>query len=393
MSKVCVVGGAGRIGFPLSLAFAKADHDTLIYDINNKALTQLNRGEIPFKEEGAQELFLQVRESKLSITADMSLINKAEFIVICINNDRNNYQNQQILELKEFIDDLQGNLSEKQIVVVRSTVFPGENSKLRKLIQENNSEIELCYCPERIAAGNAIKEIKEFPQIIAGENKDAIKKVCSLFETITKKTIVASFLEAELMKLFTNSWRYTQFATANQFYKIAQNSGTDFYKIRRLMMEEYPRANNLPNAGFTAGPCLLKDTMLLSSFAKDSDLLGHSSMLINESLPNFLVEQLKKRIKLSDKKVGLLGMAFKAECDDYRDSLSFKLKRILAEEVQELLCSDEYFKFEGFVSCEEIMRDCSVIFIGAPHDKYKFLDYKDKELVDVWNCVVKKRGT
>ena len=135
-------------------------------------------------------------------------------------------------------------------------------------------------------------------------------------------------MEAELAKLFSNAWRYITFAVANQFYMIAEENGLDYKKIDYAMRKDYPRNTNMPTPGFAAGPCLFKDTMQLSAFARNSFFLGHSAMLVNEGLPQFIIEQLKQISNLSKKTIGILGMAFKANNDDSRASLSFKLKKL-----------------------------------------------------------------
>src|SRR5262249_55627282 len=145
-------------------------------------------------------------------------------------------------------------------------------------------------------------------------------------------------LGAELAKLYNNAWRYIQFAAANQFYMIANDYGVDFYEIHRAMTEKYPRAKGFPKAGFAAGPCLFKDTMQLSTFDNNAFFLGHSAMLVNEGLPNYLVRRAAQRYQLRDKTAAILGMTFKADSDDPRDSLSFKLKKSLLVECKEVLC-------------------------------------------------------
>ncbi|EQD32751.1 nucleotide sugar dehydrogenase, partial [mine drainage metagenome] len=146
--------------------------------------------------------------------------------------------------------------------------------------------------------------------------------------------------EAELAKLFTNTWRYIKFATANQLYMIANDFGLDYDRIRTALAHNYPRAQDLPGAGLAAGPCLLKDTMQLAAFNNNQFTLGHSAMLINEGLPLYTVARLEQRFDLSQMTVGILGMAFKGESDDIRSSLSYRLKRILQFKSKRVLCTD-----------------------------------------------------
>ena len=149
-------------------------------------------------------------------------------------------------------------------------------------------------------------------------------------------------LEAELAKLLTNTWRYMKFAIANQFFQIAHRSGVDYNNVLDAIRHDYPRAADLPGPGFAAGPCLLKDTMQLSAFTPDHFPMGQAAMLINEGLPNYIVDTLNSRQPLSGRTVGILGMAFKGESDDPRASLSYKLRKLAAFKGARVLCTDPF---------------------------------------------------
>ncbi|GAG47132.1 unnamed protein product, partial [marine sediment metagenome] len=237
------------------------------------------------------------------------------------------------------IHDLKKYLEPRQTIIIRSTVYPQTCKQVLNLLGENTSW-NIAYCPERIMQGYAVRELSELPQIVAGLTGKAIRKATGLFQRITPKIIQVSIEEAELVKLFTNAWRYIQFAITNQFYMIAHHYGVDYDRVRRAMVKEYGRAATLPTAGFAAGPCLLKDTMQLVAFYGPNFFLGHAAMMVNERLPGFIVEDLKKRYDLSKTAVGILGMAFKADIDDIRDSLSYKLGKILRFNGANVLYSD-----------------------------------------------------
>ncbi|MFQ5444416.1 MAG: UDP binding domain-containing protein [Nitrospinales bacterium] len=271
--------------------------------------------------------------------------------------------------------------------MVRSTVYPHTCRQMHKLLEENN-RWHLAYCPERIAQGHAIKELGELPQVVSGITEEAADKASELFSQITPKIIRVSIEEAELIKLFTNAWRYIQFATTNQFYMVAHEYGADYDNVRRAMIDGYMRASSLPAAGFAAGPCLLKDTMQLSAFYGTNFLLGNAAMTVNEGLPAFMVEDLKKRYDLSKTSVGILGMAFKADIDDNRSSLSYKLKKILRFYGAQVACSDEFIKDPTFINKEKLLNSCDIVIVGVPHSAYKKLKLPDGvELIDLWGVV------
>jgi UDP-N-acetyl-D-mannosaminuronic acid dehydrogenase len=207
-----------------------------------------------------------------------------------------------------------------------------------------------------------------------------------LFGRIARSVIRMSPLEAELTKIFANVWRYIQFATANQFFMIANDFGADFYRIHDALTRDYPRMAGLPKSGFAAGPCLFKDTMQLAAADNHTFSLGHAAMLINEGLPNYLVRQVKRQFDLGKMRVGVLGMAFKGDCDDPRESLSYKLKKILEYEAAEVFCTDVYIKDPSFLPADEVVRRSDLLVVGTPHREYRSLAVPEgKPVVDVWN--------
>ena len=173
-----------------------------------------------------------------------------------------------------------------------------------------------------------------------------VEHFCAKLER-TSCILFLSPIEAELAKLFTNTWRYIQFSIANYFYQITTQKNLDFYKIYEAITYNYPRAKDFPAAGFAAGPCLHKDTMQVVAYSNNSFFMGHAAMLVNEGLPNFIVQRLKEKYSLKDKIVGILGMAFKANNDDKRESLSYKLRNILDIEAKKVICSDVYIREDG----------------------------------------------
>lgn len=384
---VCVIGGGGHAGLPLSIVFAREKKKVIIYDINKKALEKINKGEMPFIEEKAEEYLKKVIGKTLFTTDKPDAISEAKFIIVIIGTPVDEYLNPKFHDMKQFFEDILPYLNNRQIVILRSTVYPGISQKINKILKNKYPRIETCFCPERILEGKAIEELYGLPQIVSGFNENAVKKVSRLFKLLTKDIKIISPLEAELAKLFTNSWRYVQFAIANQFFMIAEEYDADFYKIYHAMTYNYPRTKSFPKPGFAAGPCLFKDTIQLSAFTNNKYFLGHSAMLVNEGLPDFVIQRLKKRYDLTKKTIGILGMTFKAESDDKRSSLSFKLKKIAEVESKEVLCSDAYINEDGFVSEEELINRSDIIIIGTPHKRYKKLNYKKKILVDIWDTV------
>jgi UDP-N-acetyl-D-mannosaminuronic acid dehydrogenase len=248
-------------------------------------------------------------------------------------------------------------------------------------------QIEVAFCPERIAEGKAMTELFELPQIVSARSSEGLERASALFGRLTDSIVALTPEEAELAKLFTNVWRYIKFAAANQFYMMANDRGLDFERIRKGLTTDYPRAADMPGAGFAAGPCLFKDTMQLAAFNNNNFTLGHTAMTINEGLPLYLVHRLEQRFDLSSMTVGILGMAFKGGSDDIRSSLSYKLKRVLEFKADTVLCADPYVTVdENLLAQDEVIAKSDLLIIAAPHPEYRGMTL-DKPVADIWNVL------
>src|SRR3989344_2049087 len=386
---VVVIGGLGHVGLPLGIAFAEKGLKVCLYDIDKNKGEMVKKGKMPFIEYGAQEILEKVlKAGTLVVSFDIKDISKTRSIIVTIGTPVDEHLTPRTRAFLEFFDNIREYLNSSQTIIIRSTVYPNTCEQLLRMLQ-NGKQWHIAYCPERITQGYAIKELKELPQVVAGLSERAINQSAALFSIISPKIIKTSMGEAELVKLFSNAWRYIQFALANQFYMISSKFGVDYEKVRWAMKEGYERAANLPMAGFAAGPCLLKDTMQLAAFDANNFLLGHAAMMINEGLPGFIVDDLKGRYDLTKIKVGILGMTFKADIDDIRDSLSYKLGKILRFNGAQVYYSDEFSKDSTFIYKEELIEICDVIIVATPHSNYKGLVIPEKaEVIDMWGLVV-----
>ena len=234
-------------------------------------------------------------------------------------------------------------LAPGQLVVLRSTVYPGVTRRVEKLFADAGVDRRRRLLPRAHRRGQGDGgALRPAADRLRAERPRCVSEPRRCFRHLTDSIVELEPEEAELAKLFTNTWRYIKFAAANQFYVMANDHGLDYDVIRKALAYDYPRAKDMPGAGFAAGPCLFKDTMQLAAFTDNSFVLGHSAMLVNEGLPLYLVSRLEKKYRLENLTVGILGMAFKGESDDIRSSLSYKLRRILQFRAAEVLCSDPF---------------------------------------------------
>jgi UDP-N-acetyl-D-mannosaminuronic acid dehydrogenase len=383
---VVIVGGCGHVGVPLGLAFADRGLTVGLYDVNEDAVAQVNRGESPIGEPGTADVLRRVLDAdRLHATTDADAVSRAEHVVVVIGTPVDEHLNPDLNAVQVAIKDIAAHLVEGQLLVLRSTVYPGVTAMVERLVEQKGIDVDVAFCPERIAEGNAMVELYQLPQIVAARSRRAVDRATKLFRNLAHDVVFLEPEEAELAKLFTNAWRYVKFATANQLFMIANDFGLDYERIRAAVIHNYPRANDLPGAGFSAGPCLFKDTMQLAAFNNNNFQLGQASVMINEGLPLYLVARLEQRFDLSMMTVGILGMSFKAESDDIRSSLSYKLKRILKFKARHVLCHDPYVKADAdLTALDEVLAESNLLIIATPHPSYADL-HPDVPVVDIWN--------
>ena len=389
-NKITVIGGAGHIGLPLSIVFANKGFDVAVLDKNKSAMEIAKKGIMPFREKDGVKNLKKALKKKIKFYSEPSSFISDSTVVITVGTPVDNFLNPDMRQIKECIDSLIPYLKKGQLIILRSTVYPGTSDWLYKYLFKKK-KCDIAFCHERVIQGYTFDEIEKLPQIIAASSKTALKRATLIFKKISKKIVYCSLKEAEFSKLFSNSFRYAQFAIANEFYMLADKAGLEFNKIRKITKDGYPRAESLPSAGFAAGPCLLKDTMQLLSFSRNNFSIGNSSMLVNEGLVLYLIDKLETKYNLKSKNVGLLGMAFKAECDDTRSSLSYKMKKILSAKVNKIYCTDPFVKTDkNLSSLDKTINNSNILIICVPHKKYKNLNLKNKEGIDIWGFIKKK---
>lgn len=383
---VVVVGGCGHVGLPLAIMLASKGLTVSSYDLDQHAIDVVNSGKMPFSEPGASKILKDVLESKnFNATGDRQAVSSAEHVVIVIGTPVDEHLNPDPQAVPNAVSGIIDVLKDGQHLVLRSTVYPGVTKLVEKVVIESGKKIDVSFCPERIAEGKAIEELESLPQIISGRNSIAVERAKKLFSHLTDNLLVVTPEEAELAKLFTNTWRYIKFAAANQLYTIANDFGVDFERVRHAITHDYPRASDMPGSGFAAGPCLFKDTMQLAAFNNNNFTLGHASMMVNEGLPLYLVSRIEKKYDLSKMTVGILGMAFKAESDDTRSSLSYKVKRILKFKACNVLCADSLVSNDDtLINESDLIEKADLIVIGAPHHRYASI-LISKPVIDIWN--------
>lgn len=387
---VVVIGGGGHVGLPLAIALADRGSRVVVYDLSERAVAGINEGRMPFSEPGAEPVLKRVLANGMfTASTDASVVASAENVIVVIGTPVDEHLNPDPNAIPDALEACSPYFRDEQLLILRSTVYPGVTALVERMLREKGLSTEVAFCPERIAEHKAMEELFTLPQIVSSRTESGRRRASTLFRTLTDQIVDLSPEEAELAKLFTNTWRYIKFAAANQFYMMANDRGLDFEKIRAGLTHDYPRAKDLPGPGFAAGPCLFKDTMQLAAFSDNKFSLGHSAMLVNEGLPLYIVTQLEKRFDLENLTVGILGMSFKAGSDDIRSSLSYKLRRVLKFRAKAVIGTDPYVTEETddtLLPLDAVLEKADILIVATPHSDYVGL-VTDKPVADVWNLL------
>ncbi len=386
---VVVLGGGGHVGLPLSLVLADSGLRVGILDLDEAKLERLAAGEMPFMENGADDLLARMLPTgRLQFGSDPAMVARTDVVIVVIGTPVDEFLGPSMTVFERSADDIAPYLQPGALIVLRSTVYPSTTAYVKDRFRERGCEVQVAFCPERIAEGHAIEELRSLPQIVGADEEAAGDRAAALFGRLTATIVRTTTREAELAKLFTNTWRYMKFAVANQFLMIAEQAGVDYTNVLRAVREDYPRAADLPGPGFAAGPCLFKDTMQLSAFTSDHFPMGQAAMQVNEGMPAFIAQRLRGHYgDLTGRRIGILGMAFKAESDDPRASLSYKLRKLLIWAGAEVLATDPYVHDNRLIPLPELLARSEILILGAPHVVYRSLDVGSRDVIDIWGAM------
>jgi len=389
LKKVFIVGGLGHIGLTLAAVISEY-YKVILYDIDENALFKFKQEtKASFYEPELNEALIKNKEN-IATSTHIEECSNCDYIVITIGTPIDEYLNPKLKDFFIVISALSKYLT-NQTVILRSTIYPGLTKKIEKKFKKT---VKVAFCPERVAGGSMVSELKTLPQIISANNQEAIYSACELFAPLKIKTkILNDTTEGELAKLMTNSYRYIEFAISNQFFMMTQENNCDFYKIYDAMVSDYPRMKNFPKPGYSGSYCLRKDSIQLASWQNGATFsLGYDASFVNESLPLWVFRQMRKKVPDVNKMtVGLLGLAFKGNTDDTRDSLSFRMKKILENEVKKVLVHDPYITIKESCSLNKLLKSSDIVILMTLHDCYKKIKTK-KMLIDVWNFFGKGFG-
>jgi UDP-N-acetyl-D-mannosaminuronic acid dehydrogenase len=393
------VVGLGRVGLPLALSFADRGLTTIGVDNDPTRLGAVREGTMPFQETGAQELLERVHGSeRLQLSDRVADAAKARHIVLTLGTPSFSHIEIDMRDIRSALDDLLGLLTPGHALTLRSTVAPGTTEFVAGYLAKHRGfqigeELFVAHAPERIAAGRFLEEIDTLPCIIGGVGARSGEVTAELFGTFAAPIVQTTPVQAELAKIWANILRYTNFALPNLLMMDCERYEANVFEVIDLINRDYPRGG-IAKPGLTAGTCLRKDFAFSEERSNAPGMLLAVSR-VNESVPLFLVEGIKRRIgTLSDRRVAVLGLAFKANTDDERDSLAHKLIRLLERELADVVTHDPHVPTPT-APFSDAIKDADVVVVATDHPEFR--DPKalariaeqakaDCLVVDPWNC-------
>ena len=384
------VVGIGRVGLPLVLFLANKGYKVYGIDVDSDKVALISSGKMPFLEEGASALLKKHLNKSFFVSSDFKNIAAVKTIILTLGTPVDENMNPSLVQIDNALELARPYFTKGQLLILRSTVSPSTTGYVRSYLNDLKgiqvgTNFFLAFCPERIAEGRSLKELAEIPQIVGGVDRASSKRAAEFFRTLGIEVNISDDISAELAKLFTNMYRYINFAVANEFMILAGNYHRDIYQIVDLVNKNYKRGG-LAVPGLTGGPCLFKDGFFLVGDVPFADLIV-TSWKINESVPLFLIKKIRERITLEDKKVVILGLAFKAEIDDIRESLAFKVKKAFERERAKVFLHDPYVP--GYQNdLDETLKGAGLVFLATNHAYYKKMDIERTKKLVSKNCVI-----
>jgi UDP-N-acetyl-D-mannosaminuronic acid dehydrogenase len=393
------VVGLGRVGLPLALSFAARGLATIGVDKDRARLQAVREGRMPFAETGAQELLEQVDAGRgIELSERVADAARARHIVLTLGTPSFSHIEIDMRDIRSVLDDLLGVLALGHSLTLRSTIAPGTTEFVAGYLAKHRGfqvgeEVFVAHAPERIAAGRFLAEIDTLPCIIGGVGERSGEMAAELFGVFEAPIVQTTPVQAELAKIWTNILRYTQFALPNLLMMDCDAYGANVFEVIDLINRDYPRGG-IAAPGLTAGTCLRKD------FAFSEERSAAPGMLlavsrVNESVPLFLLEGAKRRLgTLADRRVAILGLAFKADTDDERDSLAHKLIRLAERELADVVVHDPHVATPT-PSFEEAVSGANVVVVATNHSRFCTPEAlsaiasgaaEDCLVIDPWNC-------
>jgi UDP-N-acetyl-D-mannosaminuronic acid dehydrogenase len=368
------VVGLGRVGLPLALSFADRGLDTIGVDRDSERLATVRAGVMPFHEEGTQELLDRVSAAGgLTLSERIEDAAGARHIVLTVGTPSLWHIEIDISDVRAVLDTLLPVLRPGHVLVLRSTVAPGTTEFVAGYLEQQRGftvgrDVFVAHAPERIAENHFVEEIATLPHIVGGVDERSTDEAAALFEVFGSRIERTTPVQAELAKIWTNIYRYANFALPNLLMMDCEQHGANVFEVIDLVNRDYPRGGIAP-PGLTGGTCLRKDFAFSEERSNAPGMLMSVSR-VNESVPYFLVEGAKRRLgSLRGRRIAVLGLTFKQDSDDLRDSLASKLIRLLERELATVAVHDPHAPVAS-ESLQDVLAGAEAVVIATNHSEF-----------------------
>jgi len=411
---IVAVIGLGYVGLPLAVEKAKAGYKTIGFDIQDKRVNMVNEGKNYIGDVVDEELDDLVKKGLLSATTDYSIVKEADFIAICVPTPLDEYKQPDISYVKNSTIEISKHLKKGAIVVLESTTYPGTTEELLLPILEQGSGLKcgqdfyLAFSPERVDPGNLIYKTKNTPKVVGGVGKDATEIAAAMYRNILQGEVfeVSSPKVAEMEKLLENTYRNINIGLANEMAIICNKMGINVWEvIEAAKTKPYGFQAFYPGPGL-GGHCIPLDPYYLSWKAREYDYhtqLIETSGIINDSMPQYVVERSSKILNkfkkaLNGSKILILGVAYKQDIDDYRESPAIKVIENFEKEGSIVDYYDPYvdeYKYKGKTKkgikglTKEALKNADLVVITTSHTKvdYEFVQANSIYIFDTKNAM------
>ena len=406
--------GLGYVGLPLAVEKAKAGFETIGFDIQQKRVDMVNRGENYIGDVVQEDLASLVKSGMFKATTDYSLISECDFIAICVPTPLDAYQQPNISYVKSSVQEIAKYMKKGSIVVLESTTYPGTTEELVKPLLEQGSglvcgeDFYLGFSPERVDPGNLIYKTKNTPKVVGGIGKDATEIIAVMYRAVLSSDVheVSSPAVAEMEKILENTYRNVNIGLVNELAQLCHKMGISIWEvIDAAKTKPYGFQAFYPGPGL-GGHCIPLDPYYLSWKAREYEFhtsMIESSMMINDRMPEYTVERASKILNrdkkaLNGSKVLVLGVAYKQDIDDYRESPALKVIEILESQGAVVTYYDPWVKEYRFKDktkqgigelTRDVIQSSDLVMITTAHSHvdYSFVQQHSKAIFDTKNVM------
>lgn len=381
MKKICVIG-IGYVGLPTAAMFASCGHEVIGYDLNEKAVAALNRGEIIIEEPHLPELVKKVVEDG-RLKATTQCPKDCDVYIIAVPTPVNHDKTANMSYVDAAARAIVPNLTAGNIVILESTSPPRTVLDLIcPILSESGlnigEDVLVAHSPERVLPGKILQELKSNGRIVGGINQKSSEEVKKIYEAFVEGEIVLTdATTAEMCKLMENTFRDVNIALANELAKISEQLGVNAWEVIELS-NMHPRVNILSPGPGVGGHCIALDPWFLVEKSDNAKLIKQSR-LINDSMPEFTLDKIKRILNgVSGKTVTVLGVTYKPDIDDVRESPIMNLVSLLEKEGATVKIYDPHAKDldKNCTVLEEAVKGSSLAVMGVNHSEFKSISLK-----------------